>query len=148
MKLVSVLATLLVASFAQAWSNNYVELKGGRTVSVDAAEASNQDGIVSLRVEVTNKEAFQEPQALVVDEENDFRCTIERVLLLESAYNAKTKTFKQAYEVKVSWLPGADLSSCTVAVKHPSLQEAKVVLYMEYQAESLTPIEEGPRDWY
>lgn len=146
MKVLSVLAAMLVASSAQAWSNNYVQVQNGRTVAVNAAENSNLDGIVSLRVVVKNTSAHQEPTAHVFSEEDGFRCNIERILLLESSYDAKAKIFTQAYEVKVSWYPGKDWSSCAVEVQHPSLQKNSVVLYTE--GDLASPIEEGPKDWY
>nr|BFD64387.1 hypothetical protein BdHM001_30680 [Bdellovibrio sp. HM001] len=147
MKVLSVVAALLVTSSAHAWSDKYVDVKNGRTVAVEAVGASSQDGIVSLRVVVKNQALnLIDPKAAVTSEQDGFTCDVQRVILLNSSFDSATKTFTQDYEVKVAWTPGADWSSCTVQVFHPSLQSNSVVLYVE--GSGLSPIEERPSDWY
>lgn len=147
MKVLSVVAALLVASSAQAWSDKYVDVQNGRTVAVKAVDASNQDGIVSLRVVVKNQALnLIDPKGVVTSEQDGFTCDVERVILLNSSYDSASKTYTQDYELKVSWTPGADWSSCTVQVQHPSLNNNSVVLYVE--GATTSPIEEDSRDLY
>lgn len=132
MKALLAAAVLLVGSSALAWSKNYVDVVNGRTVAVKAVDASNFDGIVSLRVVVKNPAgASIAPVAKVTAEDQGFACDVQDVLLLDSAYDASAKEFTQSYQVKVAWTPGQDWGSCTVQVQHPSLEKNSVVLYTE-----------------
>lgn len=132
MKALLAAAILFVGSSALAWSKNYVDVVNGRTVAVKAVEASNQDGIVSLRVVVKNPAGNGvAPVAKVTVEDQGFTCDVQGVLLLDSSYDAAAKEFTQSYQVKVAWTPGQDWGSCTVQVQHPSLDKNGVVLYTE-----------------
>ncbi|WP_413292870.1 hypothetical protein ACLSU7_15805 [Bdellovibrio sp. HCB185ZH] len=142
MKLVSFIAALLTSVSAMAASSNYTNLDD-KANYVEAVSASNQDGVISLRVVVQSIGQSVVPTAIVVDQAGGFQCKVIKTLLLESSYDAASKTFTQAYETKVIWTPGNENSGCLVQISHPSLNNTRAVIYMENKDVNPSPINEG-----
>ncbi len=141
MKLVSFIAALLTTTAAFAASSNYTNLED-KSNYVEAVSASNQDGVISLRVVVQSIGKSVAPTAIVADQANGFQCKVIKTLLLESAYDAASKTFTQAYETKVIWTPGNENSGCLVQISHPSLNNTRAIIYMENNEANPSPINE------
>ncbi|QDK46572.1 hypothetical protein DOM22_16075 [Bdellovibrio sp. ZAP7] len=142
MKLVSFIAALLTSVSALAASSNYTNLDD-KSNYVEAVSASNQDGVISLRVVVQSVGQSVVPTAIVADQAGGFQCKVIKTLLLESSYDASSKTFTQAYETKVIWTPGNENSGCLVHISHPSLNNTRAVIYMENKDVNPSPINEG-----
>ncbi|UYL08976.1 hypothetical protein B9G69_000110 [Bdellovibrio sp. SKB1291214] len=129
MKLLTFVVTLLTSLSTFAYSNNYTNLQDKRT-DVEAVAASNQDGVIALRV-VVNSSTTVVPNAVVETQAGGFQCKVIKTILLESAYDSAKKEFTQAYEIQVVWTPGNENSGCSVTILHPSLNNTRAVIYME-----------------
>ncbi|WP_413558419.1 hypothetical protein [Bdellovibrio sp. HCB209] len=140
MKLVSFAVAMLTAVSAFAYSTNYTNLEDKSTY-VEAVAASNQDGVISLRVVVTGSTTVV-PNFLVVDQAGGFQCKVIKTNLLESSYDSTKKEFTQAFEGKIIWTPGHENSGCLVQVLHPSLNNTRAVIYMENNEANPSPIYE------
>ncbi|MEK2687581.1 hypothetical protein [Bdellovibrio sp. GT3] len=140
MKMLSFAMTLLMSVSAFAYSANYTNLED-RTNYVEAVSASNQDGVISLRV-VVETDGKVLPTVLVSEQANGFKCKVTDVLLLDSSYNSAKKTFTQSVEAKVIWTPGRENSGCLVEFFHKSLYGTKAVIFMENRDVNPSPIYE------
>ncbi|WP_413585154.1 hypothetical protein [Bdellovibrio sp. HCB274] len=140
MKMLSFAVTLLMSVSAFAYSTNYTNLED-RTNYIEAVNASNQDGEISLRV-VIETDGKVLPTVLVSEQANGFQCKVTKVLLLDSSYNSAKKVFTQSVEAKVIWTPGGENSGCLVEFFHKSLNGTKAVIYMENREANPSPINE------
>ncbi|MBO9666798.1 MAG: hypothetical protein J7501_08285 [Bdellovibrio sp.] len=145
MKMVSFVVTLLMAGSAFAYSTNYTNLDDKATY-VEAVQASNQDGVISLRVVVKNVGQTVAPKAAVIDQVAGFKCQVIKTNLLESSYDAASNTFTQSFEAKVIWTPGAENSGCVVQVFHPSLNNTRAVIYKESTGDTSGPVYQDDQD--
>jgi hypothetical protein len=127
--LILALITLMLTQ-TQAYNTKYIDIYSGNTKNFDVAGQKND---LSLRWEVKSKNGFTEPAAKVISEDSDFKCTVKNNILLFSGYNQSKQTWTQSWEIKVSWQPGADLSSCLIRVSHPNEKNVYVNLYMNYK---------------
>lgn len=140
MKLVTFAVALLISVSAFAYSQNYTNLQDKRT-DIEAVAASNQDGVIALRV-VVNSSTTVVPNAIVDTQAGGFQCKVIKTILLDSSYDSAKKQFTQAYEIQVVWAPGDENSGCSVTVLHPSLNNTRAVIYMENKDTNPSPINE------
>lgn len=140
MKLVSFAVVILASVGALAYSTNPTNLEDKATY-VEAVAASNQDGVIALRVVVTGSTTVV-PNFVVVDQAGGFQCKVIKTNLLDSSYDSAKKEFTQTFEGKVIWTPGNENSGCLVQVLHPSLNNTRAVIYMENKDSNPSPITE------
>lgn len=121
------LASFSVAAVANAEA---VRLTPGQMKSLPAVEASNEDGVVTLRLQLKTQTPGVVP-TVQVKEYDGMVCEVSNVSTVLSALNGKTKVYSEAYDINVIWYPGADWSSCVLEVTHPDSEKAGVSIYVE-----------------
>lgn len=121
------LASFSVAAVAKAEA---VRLSPGEIKSLPAVAASNEEGVVTLRLQLKTQTPGILP-TVQVKEYDGMVCEVSKVSTVLSTLNGKTKVYSEAYDISVIWYPGADWSSCVLEVSHPDSEKAGVALYVE-----------------
>lgn len=112
-----------------AQNRSAIELQAGKTISVDVADQSKD---LLIEWSIFSQNAFVKPKVKVLQVDGDFSCIVDRTMTLISSRLITPFGWKQVWNIKVHWEPGADLSGCLIQLTHPNEQDVKLKLYMNY----------------
>lgn len=116
----------LLTTEAFAWSAKYIDVEAGDVREVDL---TGMPQTVSLRVTIQSPSGHTEPLAVVEESSANFKCEVDRTILLNSSFDQKTKLFTQQHEIRINWETRNRYSNCLVNIYHPSLPEGTAAIF-------------------